>query len=178
MICSRVLCRVRCCPSNVNEHPFNARKIVAIGTRTRATARPAPRPRPVAGTHTLTIATSPICTDLAPRTSSMSGSATRPSDPRAPWGTARGAAAEPPPALHHRRQLLHVWHKHALEWLLAVVLGKTARSAPTDPPLDRRTGLGRVDATPGHYPFEATVHITLRARARASRSMSRWRSRR
>ena len=28
-------------------------------------------------------------------------------------------------------------------------LGKTGR--PTDPPLDRRTGEGRVDATPGHY---------------------------
>jgi hypothetical protein len=40
---------------------------------------------------------------------------------------------------------------NTLEWLLAVVLGKKARGAPTDPPLDRRTGLGRVDATPGHY---------------------------
>jgi len=40
---------------------------------------------------------------------------------------------------------------NTLEWLFAVVLGKKARGTPTDPPLDRRTGLGRVDATPGHY---------------------------
>jgi hypothetical protein len=32
---------------------------------------------------------------------------------------------------------------NTLEWLLAVVLGKKARGAATDPPLDRRTGLVR-----------------------------------
>jgi hypothetical protein len=57
---------------------------------------------------------------------------------------------------------------NTLEWLLAVVLGKKARGAPTDPPLDRRTGLGRVDATPGqtcgvaHRPDIATRVTTVR----------------
>ena len=40
---------------------------------------------------------------------------------------------------------------NTLEWLRATVFGKTAMGSPTGPPLDRRTGEGRVDATPGHY---------------------------
>ena len=40
---------------------------------------------------------------------------------------------------------------NTLEWLRAVVFGKQAVGLPTDPPLDRRTGVGRVDATAGHY---------------------------
>ena len=35
--------------------------------------------------------------------------------------------------------------------MLSIVLGKKALGAPTDRPLDRRTGVGRVDATPGDY---------------------------
>ena len=31
------------------------------------------------------------------------------------------------------------------------LFGKKAMGQPNDPPLDRRTGQGRVDATPGHY---------------------------
>ena len=40
---------------------------------------------------------------------------------------------------------------NTLEGLRAVVFGKQAMGLPTDPPLDRRTGVGRVDATAGHY---------------------------
>ena len=40
---------------------------------------------------------------------------------------------------------------NTLEALRALVFGKTAMGQPDDPPLDRRTGLGRVDETKGHY---------------------------
>ena len=40
---------------------------------------------------------------------------------------------------------------HPLLSLRELVFGRTARGAPSDPPLDRRTGQGRVDAKPGDY---------------------------
>jgi hypothetical protein len=40
---------------------------------------------------------------------------------------------------------------NTLEALRALVFGKKTMGQPSDPPLDRRTGQGRVDATPGHY---------------------------
>ena len=40
---------------------------------------------------------------------------------------------------------------NTLEALRALVFGKKAVGQPNDPPLDRRTGQGRVDASPGHY---------------------------
>ena len=40
---------------------------------------------------------------------------------------------------------------NTLEALRALVFGKKAMGQPNDPPLDRRTGQGRVDASPGHY---------------------------
>ena len=40
---------------------------------------------------------------------------------------------------------------HPLLSLRELVFGRTARGAPSDPPLDRRTGQSRVDAKPGDY---------------------------
>ena len=40
---------------------------------------------------------------------------------------------------------------NTLEALRALVFGRVARGAPTDPPLNRRTGVGRVDAASGDY---------------------------
>ena len=38
-----------------------------------------------------------------------------------------------------------------LEYLQALVLGQAGLGAPSDPPLNRRTGVGRVDPKPGDY---------------------------
>ena len=40
---------------------------------------------------------------------------------------------------------------NTLEALRALVFGKQAMGQPGEPPLDRRTGQGRVAAAPGHY---------------------------
>ena len=85
-----------------------------------------------------------------PHTSFTSGSATRPSRARGPWATAQRAAAARPPQLTVTRSLLCVRYS-TLEYLRGKVLGQKQMGAPSDPPLDRRTGVGRVDPRPGDY---------------------------
>ena len=47
---------------------------------------------------------------------------------------------------------------NTLEALRALVFGKQAMGQPGEPPLDRRTGQGRVAAAPGHVPRRAIVY--------------------
>ena len=82
------------------------------------------------------------------RTSSMSGSAAPRSRRRARSATARIAVAAQP----RRLTATHTFaFGNTLEALVAKVLGLKARGAPTDRPLDRRTGEGRVHARDGDY---------------------------